>query len=197
MPPLKNTKHEGFAVFCDRVRAGAQTVDAADHSGVALWTTDFAHGFYVYGLSDPRDGRLFYVGKGSRKRYAFHVKDAKRCRGRGGHKAKTIWAILQSGLTPDVCILGRDMVESAAFELERFLIQNIGFAALTNKMPVYNPIRATLIRALNNLHRMVPFDEWSSYGPSAEAVEMYWFVHDGFVKVCRMCLEDMGYGEKA
>jgi hypothetical protein len=87
-------------------------------------------GSYVYLLVDPRDGRVFYVGKGEGSRCFAHITEARqtaadskgdytklrtiRAIERAGHAVRI--GILRHGLTPDEAIL----VESAAIDLLRF-----------------------------------------------------------------------------
>lgn len=93
--------------------------------------------FYTYILSDPRNGLPFYVGKGKGDRYAHHLSEALSYRN-NSHKCNVIRKILSSGLEPITNIVESGISESAAFEFEEFLIQEIGRSdlgrgSLTNK----------------------------------------------------------------
>lgn len=91
--------------------------------------------FYVYELVDPRDGAVFYVGKGQGKRVRQHVRDA--ARGRIGNSAKhaRIAAILAAGAKPQELIVATFDDEDDALEHEADLIQRYGLENLTNMRP--------------------------------------------------------------
>ncbi len=86
--------------------------------------------YYVYELIDPRDGRPFYVGKGSGKRVHQHEKDAKAGAELGRFdRIKEIWA---DGLTVEKRILARFDDEAEAYAAESARIAEIGSDNLTN-----------------------------------------------------------------
>jgi hypothetical protein len=81
--------------------------------------------FYVYALIDPRDGRVFYVGKGTRDRVAAHGKAAGLER-EPGQTAKTarIHEIRAAGLEPMIDIVRHGIItETEAFRIEAALIE--------------------------------------------------------------------------
>lgn len=82
-----------------------------------------ARTFYVYTLSDPRCGTVFYVGKGKGNRAHSHTKDVKagRCRG-NSIKAKRIADIIQHGLEPNVVVVESFDIEAEALNYEEALI---------------------------------------------------------------------------
>lgn len=93
--------------------------------------------YYTYMLVDPRSGAPFYVGKGKNRRCYQHVAEA-RTTNRNSHKCNVIRKILSLGMEPVVKVVDSDLTESVAFELEEFLIQEIGRSdrhggLLTNK----------------------------------------------------------------
>ena len=68
-------------------------------------------GHYVYQLADPRDGKVFYVGKGQGARLFSHQREAEEAEaGERDHTAKTrrIAELLQLELEPDWTILSRN-----------------------------------------------------------------------------------------
>lgn len=77
--------------------------------------------FYVYALSDPRDGSTFYIGKGQKRRAWQHEIDARK--GREGRKADRIREIIESGHSPRVEILKRFNDEVEAYIYEASLIK--------------------------------------------------------------------------
>lgn len=86
--------------------------------------------FYVYGLVDPRDREIFYVGKASANNRAFdHLKAA----ASESKKSERISEIRAVGREPLVEVLRYGLeTEAAAFEVEAALIDAIGLENLTN-----------------------------------------------------------------
>lgn len=87
-------------------------------------------GYYVYGLVDPRDNKVFYVGKASGNNRAFdHFKVLKN----ESEKSQKIAEIQTDGIEPRVDILRYGLPsEEIAFEVEAAIIDSIGIENLTN-----------------------------------------------------------------
>lgn len=86
--------------------------------------------YYVYELIDPRDGSVFYVGKGKGKRCHQHMKEA--AKGAVGRKADVIREIWNDGLEVTVKVIKRFGSEDAAFAFEKRRIAHHGLHTLTN-----------------------------------------------------------------
>jgi hypothetical protein len=84
---------------------------------------------YVYELIDPRDGVVFYVGKGSGHRSAFHERNVMngKTNGENPHKDRVIANILAAGLRVGVNIVQNSMTEADAYTLEEKIIEKYGF----------------------------------------------------------------------
>lgn len=89
--------------------------------------------FYVYELIDPRDGAVFYVGKGQGDRAQSHEKEAKK--GSNSAKCRKIRDIIASGFTPEIAIVKRFCGEKEAFAFEIGRIRARGLENLTNVRP--------------------------------------------------------------
>jgi uncharacterized protein len=77
--------------------------------------------YYVYGLINPLDGKLFYVGKGTGNRVFMHLKDAIK-EDSSNLKLDIIRSILFKGLEIKHLILRHGLSEKEAFEVESTLI---------------------------------------------------------------------------
>ena len=79
-------------------------------------------GYYVYCLVDPRDKKIFYVGKGVGNRVFAHVNDALENVDYITDKIDTIKEILAAGLKVDHYIIRHKLTEEDAFTVESVLI---------------------------------------------------------------------------
>lgn len=94
--------------------------------------------YYIYVLLDPRkDGRIFYVGKGTRtksggdlERYHQHLAEARR--GKVSYKCKVIRAIWRQELEVEFTLMSRWSTEEGAMTEECRLITELGIDNLTN-----------------------------------------------------------------
>lgn len=87
--------------------------------------------YYVYHLIDPRDGVIFYVGKGSGRRMTAHERDVKA--GRPSHnklKDARIRDILDAGLMVSAVRIADYAIEQDAVDHEEELIATL--SGLTN-----------------------------------------------------------------
>lgn len=90
-------------------------------------------GYYVYCLSDPRDGATFYVGKGVGNRVFQHAEDALSGE-QVSDKLARIRAIRSDGLHVNTTLLRHGLTEKEAFEVEAAIIQWVGLEGLTNEV---------------------------------------------------------------
>jgi hypothetical protein len=116
--------------------------------------------FYVYELVDPRDGSVFYVGKGKGRRISHHVRTARRGIVDNAEKFKRIQAIHDAGLTVGERIISRHVKEGDAYAAERDRITelrgeltNIVGGVVTNEERRREAAKASLAR-------LKPYDEW-------------------------------------
>lgn len=85
-----------------------------------------ALGYYVYCLVDPRDNRIFYVGKGRGNRVFEHVQEALRECG-GTSKDERIRDIERCGLHVRFYIVRHRLSEEEAYLVESALIDLLTF----------------------------------------------------------------------
>jgi uncharacterized protein len=89
-------------------------------------------GYYVYALRDPRNGELFYVGKGKGQRAYQHARRGATAR-RGaeeGLKLARIRAICERGLYPEVEIIRHELSEDEAFTVEAGVLDALKLTGL-------------------------------------------------------------------
>ena len=80
----------------------------------------FRSSYYVYGLVDPRNGHIFYIGKGRGDRGWQHRCDDDA--DTNGRKKRRISDIVRAGLEPEVRLLLRVPSEHVAYLIESALI---------------------------------------------------------------------------
>ena len=88
---------------------------------------------YVYELIDPRDGVVFYVGKGFGGRMYQHEADVRAGRGQNPAKCQRIRAILEAGQQVRCAVVSRHETDDEAFAAERAHMAS--FSGLTNMRP--------------------------------------------------------------
>lgn len=93
-------------------------------------------GIYVYLYRDPRDGKIFYVGKGQGQRAFQHLTDEKE-----GAKRNKIQEIRNAGLEPKIEILAHGLKDDEmALKIEAAMIDLIGVDQLANEVRGYQAI---------------------------------------------------------
>lgn len=123
--------------------------------------------YYVYQLIDPRNGKPFYVGKGSCDRAHTHAafKDGNN----NPHKDRLIRKLQSLGLEPRVTIVIDGITdEASAYALEEDLIESIGLANLTNicsnaappNKQGWKPSKETLAKRSENLKGIPRTTDW-------------------------------------
>jgi hypothetical protein len=91
-------------------------------------------GYYVYLLIDPRNNRIFYVGKGKGNRINQHLLVALNNHTHETKKINKIRDIQNAGLEVKLDILRHGLNEDVAFEIESSIIDTIGKENLTNSV---------------------------------------------------------------
>lgn len=117
--------------------------------------------FYVYHLIDPRNGQVFYVGKGVGNRVKQHVRNAVRGVVDNAPKHRRIIEIIESGHRVVESVVLANITEEAALRIEREMIADMRESGLTNISGgnVTNNEKAHQ-QALTALKRLKTFDEW-------------------------------------
>lgn len=138
---------------------------------------------YVYALVDPRNRRIFYIGKGRANNRAFsHLAPS----GSDRRKQQLIKEIREAGLEPRVEILRHGLSVPVAHEVEASLIDAIGIENLTNEVRGHGTARGRVSAtdfervhgaqpvAITELReRYMLFFVNQSFSASASEVEIY------------------------
>lgn len=82
-------------------------------------------GFYVYALIDPRNNKVFYVGKGKGNRIYAHVHASETIETKEAEKIATIRAIRDAGKEVKHVVIRHGLSESEAFAVEAAIIDYI------------------------------------------------------------------------
>lgn len=144
--------------------------------------------YYVYALCNPITCKVFYIGKGTGKRYSHHYANFKANRIINSIQFDEIKQIDSFGLKPIVKILNSGICEQTAFFIERKYIEkfshrltNIEFTKTTQKLQ--------LKITQNLISRIIPFHKWKEiFNPTEKEVELYNFVCSGLSKLNqRLC----------
>ena len=91
--------------------------------------------WYVYTLADPRDGAIFYIGKGTGSRIHQHEKDAANQKTVCSKKINKIRDIQAAKLEVARSFNAYFWDEQAAYDHETDLIESVGLESLTNVLP--------------------------------------------------------------
>jgi hypothetical protein len=135
-----------------------------------------ALGSYVYLYIDPRDEKVFYVGKGRGKRALAHQKRNARL-----SKHPVARELKKLGLTPRVDLLKWGLDDKRAVLVESAAIELLGITGLANRVRGHNSIRAPLNDVVAELKpseatirdRVVLINIARDYLPTMSAMEVY------------------------
>lgn len=121
-------------------------------------------GYYVYLLIDPRGGDVFYVGKGKGRRAFAHETAWFAGDRQNVPKADRIGSIVRSGLHVECRCFLDNLSEDDAFDLERWLIRQIGIRNLTNLLPgQQSPTRKLIALIKDEISLIRPYCRWKNY----------------------------------
>ena len=125
-------------------------------NGFSEKALDALNGFYVYALIDPRDGRVFYIGKGTGNRVFSHEVESGKSHKTEKKKLQKIREIEDAGFLVKRLIVNWGLNENEAFVAEATLIN------LLNCMP---DIQLTNEVAGHHVHESLTAEEFElQYG---------------------------------
>ena len=139
-------------------------------------------GYYVYLLVDPRNGKIFYVGKGKGDRVLHHERLVKKGRVDNPFKCNIISDILKSGNEVSHYIFESNLSESDAYTLEKNVINGVGIDKLTNIDTGQLGEKDKIIETAKFwLEQVMDFNLWKEIRkPSEKEIALYHFTVNGF-----------------
>lgn len=90
--------------------------------------------YFLYAYGDPKDGRIFYIGKGSGKRHMAHLSTAKNGHPKNYNRLfiNKIKKILRTGKQPLIHKFMFTYSEAESYQNEKEVIERIGLSSLYN-----------------------------------------------------------------
>ena len=130
-------------------------------SGFSEKTLDSLNGFYVYALVDPRDDKIFYIGKGTGNRVFSHeLENEKNCKPEN-KKLQKIREIKDCGFSVKRLIVNWGLSESEAFSAEATLINLLKFMPdfqLTNEVSGHHVHECLTTEEFEILYGAIPLE---------------------------------------
>ena len=118
--------------------------------------------YYVYGLIDPRNKQIFYIGKGTKNRVFEHEKESLGSPDSEKLKLKTISKIKDAGLEVEKIIINCNLTEEEAFAAEASLINAFNYisdAKLTNIVAGHHSAEALSVDDFERINGAVELEE--------------------------------------
>ncbi len=116
------------------------------------------NGYYVYALVDPRDDKIFYVGKGRGNRVFSHEKESDKSQRSEKEKLKKIREIEKDGFSVKRLLVNWGLSESEAFVGEATLINVLNYMPdmrLTNEASGHHVHQSLTTEEFERLHGAV------------------------------------------
>jgi len=124
-------------------------------------------GYYVYLLANPDTGKIFYVGKGTKKRMSKHVSDAEKGIIDNVGKFSAIREILKIGKKPSEFVFGVSENEKKMFSLENKLIRSFRSFGLENIAAGFKDNQRIEIEKCKIILKSIrKFDDWKKIVPT-------------------------------
>jgi|GEM_PF-1839317 len=149
---------------------------AAIRAGYSLPHCDKPRKYYVYFLTDSRNGEIFYIGKGKRQRFARHIREWITLHTINCKKTQRIGEIIKAGGAIIPRCFAQGLTENDAYAIERVAIASIGLSRLTNLAPgQFTKHERDRVEAQLTLKRIKPFCQWLNEKPrEPNHIKWYW-----------------------
>lgn len=123
---------------------------------------DALKGFYVYALVDPRDNKVFYIGKGTGNRVFSHEIETKKSCKSIKRKIQKINEIQNNGFVTKKLIINWGLTENEAFTVEASLINILNYMPdiqLSNEVSGHHSHRCLTTEEFELLYGAVPLEK--------------------------------------
>lgn len=118
--------------------------------------------FYVYGLIDPRNKKIFYIGKGAGNRVFEHERESVGSPNDEKLKLKTIAEIKEEGHKIEKVIFNSNLTETEAFAAEAALINAFNYVSdtkLTNIVAGHHSAEALSVENFERIYGAIELQE--------------------------------------
>lgn len=118
--------------------------------------------YYVYGLIDPRNEQIFYIGKGTKNRVFEHERERESSPDSEKLKLKTIGEIEKAGYEVERIIINSNLTEKEAFAAEASLINAFNYVSnvgLTNIVSGHHTTEALSVEDFERINGAVKLEE--------------------------------------
>jgi NUMOD3 motif len=123
-PTLDNRKYN---IFCFDTNYKEEHITYIDNTVFINRVKETEMTYYVYGLIDPRDNQVFYIGKGKDDRALSHFKESELSRSGNNRKNAKIRKLKKLGYSPVIEFYAQNIEdESLAYDIETSLIKKYG-----------------------------------------------------------------------
>lgn len=140
MNPRKRCYPRGNEVLCKKNAIFANNRNKKDFMSKTIefnQATIEALAYYVYALVDPRNNRIFYIGKGKGNRVFQHAKDSLN-ESDQSLKLDIIRNILKEGKQVSLYIIRHNLTEETAYIVESTLIDLLTYSKFSNTILLAN-----------------------------------------------------------
>ena len=124
--------------------------------------TLYLNGYYIYALIDPRDDKVFYIGKGIGNRVFMHEIESGKSIGSEKMKLKKIRDIENAGFSVKKLIVNWGLTESEAFAAEATLINMLNYIPdiqLTNMVSGHHVHECLTTEQFEQIFGAVPLEK--------------------------------------
>ena len=118
--------------------------------------------YYVYGLIDPRNKKIFYIGKGAGNRVFEHERESLGNPNNEKQKLKTITEIKEQGYEIEKVIFNSNLTETEAFAAEAALINAFNYVSdtkLTNIVAGHHSAEALSVEHFERIYGATELQE--------------------------------------
>ena len=171
--------------FVEEYLIDLNATQAAIRAGYSLRECGQEAGYYVYLITDSRNGEIFYVGKGKGQRHAAHLREWRSDRFANTDKCARIGEVITAGGKIIAYCFAGGLSEVDAFAIERQLIHKIGIDRLTNAARGQAAqAERDISHAKYQLTRVKGFEQWMAERSRTEFEQsLYWAVISGYREI--------------